>query len=78
MAARRAGHRFIFMKLGGDRAGIFEIKKRSIRMVHRIYRRTLMVKPTPWLEPAAMDARQIAPKIWKRELERQFRSGRMF
>jgi hypothetical protein len=68
--ARRKGHRFIFLKLRADRAGIFEVQKNEIVMVHRILKRRVSVKPTPWLRPAADKARRVAPTVFRKELEK--------
>lgn len=69
--ARRKGVRFLFLRLGKDRSGIFEIQKREIRMVHRVMKRPLRVKPRPWLKPATDKARKLAPQIFKRQLEKR-------
>lgn len=73
MHARRMGHRFIYLRLRSDRAGIFEVQKRKIVMVHRVMKERVSVKPTPWLKPAVMEARKRAPLVFKRTLERRFR-----
>ena len=69
-AARHQKQRFVYLKLRGDREGIFEVQRRSIRMVHRVMRENLRVKASPWLQPAVAQSRRLAPKVFKQELER--------
>lgn len=71
--ARRKKQRFVFLRLRADRAGIFEVQKRSIRMVHRVLRRRVSVPARPWLEPAVNTARKTAPEVFRIELLRRFR-----
>jgi hypothetical protein len=77
-AARSKGQKFLYLNLGNDRAGIFQILKREIRMVHRIMDRPLAVKPRPWLGPAVDKSRRIAPAVYRLELEAAIRRSGMF
>jgi hypothetical protein len=72
-SARSKGDKFVYLDLGGDRKGIFSIKKRrdsEIVMVHRFMRRKMRVKANRWLKPAVDKSRRIAPKVFKKELEK--------
>lgn len=64
--ARKKGFRFAYLRLGRDNAGLFDVKRKRIKMVHRIMREPLRVKSRPWLEPAADEMRQAGPRIWAR------------
>jgi hypothetical protein len=76
MKARKEGQKFLFLRMKKrNRAGIFEIQKRRIVMVHRIIDEPLRVKKRPWLKPAVLKSRRIAPKVFKTELEKRFRPG---
>ena len=55
--ARAKGGKLVKLKLPGDgKVGIFAVRGSKsdpeIKMVHRIYKRSLRIKPKPWLEPA--------------------------
>ena len=77
-AARRSRTRFIYLELGRDKSGIFEVKKKSIRMVHWITRRRLSVRPRPWFKPAVDKARKAAPGIYVQEFRRGVTRSTLF
>lgn len=77
-AARAKGQKFLYLDLGNDKAGIFQIQKRRIWMVHRIMDRPLRVKPKPWFKPAVDKARRLAPAIYRKELSAAIQRAGMF
>jgi hypothetical protein len=77
--ARARGEKFVYLNLGSDRAGLFDVSnKRRIRMVHRVMKRKMTVRPRPWLEPAADKARRAAPGALRLELQKAITADQVF
>ena len=77
-AARSKKLKFVFLDLGNDKAGIFRVERKRIKMVHRIMERPLSVKARPWLKPAVDKSRRLAPKVFRQELAQHLRRSNLF
>lgn len=76
--ARKKGFRFAYLVLGRDKEGIFDVKRKGIKMVHRVMRRRLRVKPRPWLKPASLKMKALAPELWARAMRREIAAAGIF
>lgn len=77
-SARAKKKKFVYLNLGNDRAGIFRVERKRIKMVHRIMGRPVSVKARPWLKPATDKARRLAPKVFRQELGQRLRRSNLF
>jgi len=76
-AAKRGGHKFVFLELGrGGKRGIFRLSGRNgnrLRMVYDLSRNSITKRATPTLEPAVGTVRKWAPGIVRRAMIAQFK-----
>jgi hypothetical protein len=75
--AQRSGKKFLYLDFGRSK-GIFRILKTRIRMVHDLKQRTVVINPSPWLQPSV---RRVLPRMrefYSDALEEQIRRQRLF
>jgi len=70
--ARKAGKKYAMLSLPGAR-GIFLIRKRSIRMVYDMRKKSTVTAKTPWLENTRAATGKKAQKIFARNMVKQLR-----
>lgn len=75
-AASGKGSRFVFLELG-RRSGIYRVlgTKRAprIRKIYDLSRRSVTLRPRPWLQPAVAIVRPLVPGYYADEMARQLR-----
>lgn len=70
--ARKAGKKFVMLSLPGAR-GIYLLRKRSIRMVYDMRKKSTVTAKTPWLENTRATTGLKTQKFFARNLVKQLR-----
>ena len=73
--------KYIFMHTS-KRKGIYKVmggkRKPRIKMLWDLTKRTRPLKPNPWLMPAAEDALELQPSLYRKHLRDQIRRANLF